>query len=33
MLLVDSIDDRQFLKTLVEAMASELPAPKKKNQR
>lgn len=33
MLLVDSIDDRQFLKALVEAMASELPEPKKKNQR
>ena len=32
MLLVDRVDDRTFLKELVEAMADELPAPKKKKQ-
>ena len=30
MLLVDKIEDRQFLKKLVEDMLPELPAPKKK---
>ena len=30
MLLVDSVDDRSFLKTLFEAMYPELPEPKKK---
>ena len=30
MLLVDDIDNRDFLKTLLEAMYDELPAPKKK---
>lgn len=30
MLLVDNIDDRQFLKELLEQMYEELPAPKKK---
>jgi TfoX/Sxy family transcriptional regulator of competence genes len=30
MLLVDDIDDKEFLKELVEAMYEELPAPKKK---
>lgn len=30
MLLVDNIEDRQFLKKLVEDMLPELPAPKKK---
>ncbi len=30
MLLVDNVEDRAFLKTLVEAMLPELPAPKKK---
>ncbi len=31
MLLVDSVDNKEFLKELFEAMYSELPAPKKKN--
>ena len=31
MLLVDSVDNQEFLKELFEAMYSELPAPKKKN--
>ncbi|MBR2821294.1 MAG: TfoX/Sxy family protein [Clostridiales bacterium] len=31
MLLVDSVDNKDFLKELFEAMYSELPAPKKKN--
>jgi TfoX/Sxy family transcriptional regulator of competence genes len=30
MLLVDDIDNREFLRALVEAMYDELPAPKKK---
>ena len=30
MLLVDAVDDRQFLRDLLEAMVDELPAPKKK---
>ena len=30
MLLVDDVEDREFLKELLEAMYSELPAPKKK---
>ena len=30
MLLVDDIDNRDFLKTLLEAMYDELPTPKKK---
>ncbi|MBQ1734784.1 MAG: TfoX/Sxy family protein, partial [Lachnospiraceae bacterium] len=30
MLLVDDIDNREFLRTLIEAMYDELPAPKKK---
>ena len=30
MLLVDNIDDREFLKKLVEAVYEELPEPKKK---
>ena len=30
MLLVDDIDNREFLVTLIEAMYDELPAPKKK---
>ena len=30
MLLVDNIDNRAFLRTLLEAMVDELPAPKKK---
>ncbi len=30
MLLVDNVDDRAFLKELLEAVADELPAPKKK---
>ena len=33
MLLVDRFDDRAFLKTLVEAMADELPAVKKRGMR
>ena len=31
MLLVDNVDDKAFLSELLEAMADELPAPKKKN--
>ena len=30
MLLVDAVDNREFLKDLIEAMYDELPAPKKK---
>ena len=30
MLLVDRVEDREFLRDLLEAMADELPAPKKK---
>ena len=30
MLLVDDIDNREFLVTLIETMYDELPAPKKK---
>lgn len=30
MLLVDDIDNREFLRTLIEAMYDELPVPKKK---
>ena len=30
MLLVDDIDNRKFLRTVLEAMYDELPAPKKK---
>ena len=30
MLLIDNVDDRTFLKELLEAMVDELPAPKKK---
>ena len=30
MLLVDNVEDRAFLRDLLEAMADELPAPKKK---
>ena len=30
MLLVDDIDNREFLRILLEAMYDELPAPKKK---
>lgn len=30
MLLVDDVEDREFLKELLEAMHDELPAPKKK---
>ena len=30
MLLVDNVEDKDFLKTLFEAMYDELPAPKKK---
>ncbi len=30
MLLVDNVDDREFLRELLEAMWEELPAPKKK---
>ena len=32
MLLVDNIEDRDFLAELIEAMADELPAPKKKKK-
>lgn len=32
MLLVDDIDDREFLKELLETMYPELPAPKKKKK-
>ena len=31
MLLVDNVDDKAFLRELLEAMFDELPAPKKKN--
>lgn len=31
MLLVDNVDDKAFLRELLEAMLDELPAPKKKN--
>ena len=30
MLLVDNLEDREFLRDLLEAMAGELPAPKKR---
>jgi len=30
MLLVDNVDDREFLHTLLDAVAAELPAPRKK---
>jgi hypothetical protein len=30
MVLVDDVDNREFLRTLLEAMYDELPAPKKK---
>ena len=30
MLLVDNVEDREFLRKLLEAMVDELPAPKKK---
>ena len=33
MLLVDNIDDREFLAELVRAMADELPAPKPKKKK
>ena len=33
MLLVDNIEDKTFLKTLVEAMYDELPAPKPKKKK
>ena len=33
MLLVDNVDDREFLRDLVQAMIPELPAVKKKNRR
>lgn len=32
MLLVDEVDNKEFLKELLEAMVDELPAPKKRNQ-
>lgn len=32
MLLVDDVDDREFLKELLEAMYEELPAPRKKRK-
>ena len=32
MLLVENVDDREFLKTLFEAMYEELPEPKKKKK-
>ena len=32
MVLVDDVDDREFLKELLEAMYDELPAPKKKRK-
>ena len=31
MLLVDNVDDREFLETLLNEMVDELPAPKKKD--
>ncbi len=30
MLLIDNVDNKEFLKELLEAMFDELPAPKKK---
>lgn len=33
MLLVDDVENKEFLKELLEAMYDELPAPKKKKQR
>ena len=32
MILVDDVDNKEFLKELVEAMYEELPAPKKKSK-
>lgn len=32
MVLVDDVDDKEFLKELLEAMYVELPAPKKKRK-
>lgn len=32
MLLVDEVENKEFLKALIEAMYGELPAPKKKKQ-
>ncbi len=32
MLLIDDVDDREFLSDLLEAMYDELPAPKKKRK-
>ena len=32
MVLVDDVDDREFLKELLEAMYDELPTPKKKRK-
>ena len=32
MLLIDDVDDREFLSDLLEAMYSELPSPKKKRK-
>ncbi len=32
MVLVDDVDDREFLKELLEAMYDELPSPKKKSK-
>ena len=32
MLLVDNLDDREFLKTFLNAMSDELPGPKKKKK-
>ncbi|MBQ6353850.1 MAG: competence protein TfoX, partial [Lachnospiraceae bacterium] len=32
MLLVDDVEDREFLRELMEAMYNELPAPKKKKK-
>lgn len=33
MILVDDVDNKEFLKALIEAMYGELPAPKKKSSR
>ena len=33
MILVDDVDDREFLEELLEAMYEELPAPKKKKNK
>jgi TfoX/Sxy family transcriptional regulator of competence genes len=33
MLLVDNVENREFLRDLLEAMADELPAPKEKKKR